>query len=84
MGTERRDLTIQQKLLEIVPEAKQKYTTSATEQEIIIGALKVENAQEHVFGYFRNIEGISEDESSTVYKETDKGIQNKIIEAVTK
>lgn len=33
---------------------------SATEQEIQMGALSVENAQEHVLGYFRNISDISE------------------------
>jgi NACHT domain- and WD repeat-containing protein len=35
-----------------------KYTHSATGQEIAVGALKVPNAQGHVFGFFREIEDL--------------------------
>jgi WD40 repeat protein len=37
-------------------EALVKYTLSATGQEIAHGAMKVKDAQEHVFGFFRSIE----------------------------
>ena len=45
-------------------EQKMKFTSSATEQEIVNGALNVENAAEHVFCYFRDIAGLPVDESS--------------------
>ena len=38
-----------------------KYYASATEQEIFKGALNVDNAEEHVFCFFRNIEDLSKD-----------------------
>ena len=35
-----------------------KYTASATEQEIDLGALKVSDAKKHVFGLFRSIDNL--------------------------
>lgn len=46
------------------PEQSLKFTASATEQEIVNGALNVENAGEHVFCYFRDIENLPVDEAS--------------------
>ena len=37
---------------------RQKYFTSATHQEVLEGALKVEDAAEHVFGFFRAIDNL--------------------------
>jgi NACHT domain- and WD repeat-containing protein len=39
-------------------EELRKYTTSATEQEILAGAWKVPDARKHVFGFFREINGL--------------------------
>jgi WD40 repeat protein len=55
------------KQLGLPPEAELKYTASATEQEIVAGALRVENAREHVFGYFREIHGLSQAEGCKDY-----------------
>jgi len=41
-----------------------KYESSATEQEIVAGALGVHDAKEHVFSFFREIEGLPQDESA--------------------
>jgi hypothetical protein len=41
-----------------------KYVASATEQEIIDGALSVEDAKEHVFCFFRTIEDLPKDKSA--------------------
>ncbi|MBN1303172.1 MAG: DUF4062 domain-containing protein [Anaerolineales bacterium] len=57
--------------LSLPPERALKYTASATEQEIAAGALQVEDGHEHVFGYFREIEDLPEDESSRDYREAD-------------
>jgi WD40 repeat protein len=46
-------------------DATLKYTASATDQEIVAGALKVTDADEHVFCYFRGIEGLAKDERRT-------------------
>ncbi len=40
-----------------------KYVSSATEQEIIDGALSVEDAKEHVFCFFRTIDDLPKDKS---------------------
>jgi NACHT domain- and WD repeat-containing protein len=37
-----------------------KYETSATEQEVLDGALSVSDAHEHVFGFFRTIENLND------------------------
>jgi NACHT domain- and WD repeat-containing protein len=57
------------------PDALTKYITSATEQEIVNGALKVEDAKEHVFCFFREIENLPRDKSAKDYidlKDDDK------------
>jgi hypothetical protein len=41
-----------------------KYTASATEQEIVYGALKVPDANEHIFCFFRTIRDLPQDESA--------------------
>ncbi len=41
------------------------YGTSATEQEIELGALSVEDAQEHVIAYIRHLRNIPEEEKNT-------------------
>ncbi|WP_287152960.1 tetratricopeptide repeat protein [Candidatus Solincola tengchongensis] len=47
-----------------------KYTASATEQEIAAGALTVEDAPEHVFCYFREIQGYPSDGKGGLLPET--------------
>ena len=44
--------------LDLTEDERRKYEASATEQEIAAGALKVPDANEHVFGFFREIEGL--------------------------
>ena len=48
-----------------------KFGLSATEHEIIHGALKVPDAKEHVFGFFRNIEGLTSKEYLKDYVDFD-------------
>ena len=43
------------------------YTTSATEQEIIQGAIQVVNAREHIFCFVREVEGIPPDNRAAGY-----------------
>lgn len=50
--------------LELTDDERRKYEASATEQEIAAGALKVPDASEHVFCFFREIKGLPEDESA--------------------
>jgi Tfp pilus assembly protein PilF len=45
-----------------------KYSASATEQEIVQGALEVENAEDHVFCFFRNIDNKSKEKIVNVAK----------------
>lgn len=47
-------------------EALEKYTLSATGQEIMCGAIKGKDAREHVFGFFRSISNPDEIQNSTV------------------
>ena len=44
------------------------YTASATEQEIASGALMVKNALEHVFGFFRNLDGLPMDFNAQAFR----------------
>ncbi len=44
------------KKINLKEEERIKYESSATEQEIFNGALKIEDNYDHVFGFFRNIE----------------------------
>jgi len=61
-----------------------KYEASATEQEVAAGATKVPDAHEHVFCFFRTIEGLPEDESAEDYVDLDEkgnldeGAKNKL------
>lgn len=48
-----------------------KYSASATEQEIIRGVIKVPDAQDHVFGFFRNINDLPLDESARDFIDLD-------------
>ena len=48
-----------------------KYVASATEQEIINGALQVEDAQEHVFCFFRTIDDLPSDGSAKDFVDLD-------------
>jgi hypothetical protein len=41
-----------------------KYVESATEPEIVVGALKPKDAREHVFGFFRSIRNLPDDPSA--------------------
>lgn len=53
--------------LDMEPEERAKYLASATEQEIEAGAMQVEDASEHVFCFFRTLEGLPYDEERKVY-----------------
>jgi DNA polymerase III delta prime subunit len=50
-----------------------KYEASATHQEIRAGALEAEDPQDHVFCYFREIDGLPEDESDAVFRDIRDG-----------
>jgi len=50
-----------------------KYEASATHQEIRAGALEAEDPQDHVFCYFREIDGLPEDESAATYRDIRNG-----------
>lgn len=54
-------------------EELRKYTTSATEQEILAGAWKLPNAREHVFGFFRGINGLPLDNKDFGNPDPDAG-----------
>lgn len=43
---------------DFAPNKRLKYFASATEQEIVLGAMDVADAAEHVFGFFRTISGV--------------------------
>jgi len=49
------------------PDKLVKYVASATEQEILNGALNVDDAKEHVFCFFRTIENLPRDKSAKDY-----------------
>jgi NACHT domain- and WD repeat-containing protein len=57
--------------LDLTEDERRKYEASATEQEIAAGALKVPNAGEHVFCFFRKIKGLPEDESARDFIDLD-------------
>jgi hypothetical protein len=50
-----------------------KYEASATHQEIRAGALEAEDPQDHVFCYFREIDGLPENESAATYRDIRDG-----------
>ncbi|HLF82597.1 MAG TPA: DUF4062 domain-containing protein [Blastocatellia bacterium] len=57
--------------LDLTDDERRKYEASATEQEIAAGALKVPDASEHVFCFFREIKGLPEDESAKDFIDLD-------------
>ena len=59
------------KKISLSSDAALKYTTSATEQEIVAGALNVLDANEHVFCFLRDIKGMPDDVSATSFRETE-------------
>jgi hypothetical protein len=52
-------------------ERRLKYETSATHQEILHGALQVKDTIDHVFGFFRTIEGLPQDARAGDYLDLD-------------
>jgi len=64
--------------LDLSPDRKLKYLASATHQEVENGALRVEDADQHVFGFFRSITNLDEvkkalpDKSAKDFLDTDK------------
>jgi NACHT domain- and WD repeat-containing protein len=50
-----------------------KYEASATHQEIRAGALEAQDPQDHVFCYFREIDGLPADESAAAYRDIRDG-----------
>jgi len=56
---------------------QRKYEDSATHQEIRAGALEVQDPQNHVFCYFREINGLPEDESAARYRDVVDGKADK-------
>ncbi|MBE0685933.1 MAG: DUF4062 domain-containing protein, partial [Anaerolineaceae bacterium] len=57
--------------VDLDPDEFLKYTTSATEQEIMMGALRVADAQDHVFCYFREIDDLPQHECTVNYIDLD-------------
>ena len=53
--------------LSLTDEQRIKYHASATEQEIMAGAMAVADAQKHVFGFFRDVSGMPGDVKAKDY-----------------
>lgn len=49
-----------------------RYCASATEQEIVAGALGIRDAREHVFGFFRTIKNLSRDKNARDFVDLDE------------
>ena len=62
-------------------EAMAKYVASATEQEIVRGALEADGAAGHVFGFFRSISGLSADESAKGFCDLVKAPDGLVVDA---
>jgi len=58
--------------IDLAPELKAKYFTSATEQEIEAGAMKVADAEKHVHCFFRTIEGLPKGQNAGDYVDLDE------------
>ena len=58
--------------IQLTEEQKLKYIASATEQEITAGAMKVPDAHEHVFCFFREIKNLPEDKSAKDFIDLDE------------
>ena len=56
-----------------------KYYASATHQEIINGALEVDNAETHIHCFYRELNGLPLDSNPDVYLESDPEIQNYLL-----
>jgi NACHT domain- and WD repeat-containing protein len=54
-----------------------KYTASATEQEIVRGALAAPDAHEHVFAFFRTINGLPADPTAKVFRDLRDGMPDR-------
>ena len=61
--------------LDLNNDERRKYEASATEQEIAAGAMKVPDAKEHVFSFFRKIEGLPQDSSAKDFIDLDENGQ---------
>ena len=59
------------KKISLSPNTALKYTASATEQEIVAGALNVSDANEHVFCFLRGYKGMPDDISAASFRETE-------------
>jgi hypothetical protein len=57
--------------LELSVDERRRYEASATEQEIAAGALKVPDAAEHVFCFFREIQGVPENHGAKDFIDLD-------------
>ena len=57
-----------------------KYESSATEQEIVSGALQIPDAREHVFCFLRNIQNLPRNKSSKDFEESDPLNQQKLVD----
>jgi NACHT domain- and WD repeat-containing protein len=57
--------------LPLSPAARLKYGASATAQEIERGVLAIPDAHEHVFGFFRTIEGVPDDDTAHEFIDLD-------------
>ena len=57
--------------IQMPKEQELKYISSATEQEIAAGAMKVGDAKEHVFCFFRKIKNLPEDRSAREFIDLD-------------
>ena len=56
----------------LAEERQVKYAASATEQEIVAGAMRVDGADKHVFCFFRRIEGLPDDGSAAAFVDLDE------------
>jgi hypothetical protein len=57
---------------DFTPNKRLKYFASATEQEIVLGAMEVEDAADHVFGFFRTIGGVPHDATAADFIDIDE------------
>jgi hypothetical protein len=56
----------------LTADEQMKYTASATEQEIVHGALRIPDADEHVFAFFRTIKNLPKDLSAKDFVDLDE------------
>lgn len=58
--------------IDLADHEKMKYLASATEQEIEAGAMRVADAEKHVFCFFRRIVGLPSDRTAGVFADIDE------------